>query len=193
MKKVAITGGIGSGKSYVCKIFQNHFHIPIYYSDIHAKTFMLDKDVQDEVTVLLGSNAFIDGELNKPYIREVFYSNKEIKEQIDTIILNKLHKHFDDWCEQNKDEKYILFESAIIFEKKHENLFDKIITITVSDTIRKKRVFKRDNLTEREYQLVLNNQFSDDIKINKSDFVIDTSDISDDQLLKEITNINNEI
>ena len=104
--------------------------------------------------------------------------------------MKKLQQDFGSWCEQHKDETYILFESAIIFEKKHEKIFDKIITITVSDTIRKERVLKRDKLSEKEYQLVLNNQISDDIKIIGSDFVIDTSDISDDELLKKITNIN---
>ncbi len=193
MKKIAITGGIGSGKSFVCKRFSETFNIPIYFSDEHARKFMLDKDIQIEISQLLGNDAFIDGKLNKPYIREKFYTDKNVKNKLDEIISEKIYNDFNSWCEIHSDKPYILFESAIIFEKESENYFDEIITITVSEDIRKQRVLNRDNLTEKEYQLVLDNQISDSIKISKSNYVIDTTNLSEKELINEITNINKKI
>ena len=193
MKKIAITGGIGSGKSFVCKRFSETFNIPIYFSDEHARKFMLDKDIQIEISQLLGNDAFIDGKLNKPYIREKFYTDKNVKNKLDEIISEKIYDDFNSWGENHLDKPYILFESAIIFEKESENYFDEIITITVSDDIRKQRVLNRDNLTEKEYQLVLDNQISDSIKISKSNYVIDTTNLSEKELINEITNINKKI
>jgi len=190
MKKIAITGGIGSGKSFICKRFSEKFNTPIYYSDVYAKKFMLEKDVQEKISLIVGENAYIDGELNKPYIRKIFYTDKKVKKQIDEIIIKKMIIHFDKWCEKFKEQPYILYESAIIFEKNREDYFDKIITITVSDIIRKERVLKRDKLTEKEYQLILNNQISDNIKILKSDFVIDTTELSENDLNIKINEIN---
>jgi len=187
--KIGITGGIGSGKSYICNKFSEIYNIPIYFSDLKAKEMIIDINNRKEIINILGEKAFIDNELNKSYIRKLIFKNVDIKNKLEKYLHEKIKDDFERWYSKQKS-KYVLYESALIFEKKQEKYFDKIITITVSDSIRKERVFKRDNLTNEEYELVLKNQISDDYKIKKSDFVIDNSNLSNEELNNEIKKIN---
>jgi len=193
MKKIGLTGGIGSGKTFISKLFTIKYNTPIYYSDEIARDFMLTEEGQHKISSVLGEKSYIDGQINKKHIRDKMFSDTNLLEQVNSIISNYIRSDFQKWCDSHSDKDYVIFESALIFESGQTNNFDKILTITVSDTIRKERVVSRDKLSDKEYELVLNNQMSDSLKINDSDFTIDTSDKTEEELIKEIIKINSNL
>ena len=193
MKKIGLTGGIGSGKTFISKLFSTNYNTPIYYSDEIARDFMHTEEGMNKISFILGEDSYINEIINKEYIREKMFSDPKLLEKVNSTISIHIRRNFQEWCEVNSDKDYVIFESALIFESGKTSNFDKILTITVSDKIRKERVINRDNLTDKEYELVLNNQIPDKLKIDGSDFVIDTSNKTEKQLLNEIDKINKEL
>ena len=179
MIKVGITGGIGSGKTTVCKEFEK-LGISVYYTDLEAKhLFETDNDIKIDVYNNFGPDVFID---NKPYtiidrkkIAQIVFNDEEKLEKLNSIIHPKLWADFEKWCELHKNEKYVIMEAAILFESGADSKVDKIIVVTAPIETRIERVIKRDNITREEVLSRMNNQIDEEWKEEHSDFLIDTS------------------
>ena len=171
MKKVGITGNIGSGKSYVCKIFEN-IGIPVFYSDDETKKLYLIPSVKNLIINRFGEEVYFDdGTLNRKLLSYHLFKNEEAMRFIESVLYPALNKHFDEWCELQKTP-YVLYESAILFEKDYGKYFDKIIFVSAPEDIRLQRVMKRDDCSEENVRSRMRLQLDEETKISKADYVI---------------------
>ncbi|GGH47714.1 dephospho-CoA kinase [Mangrovimonas yunxiaonensis] len=176
---VGITGGIGSGKTTVAKMFNKHFGIPLYLADTEAKTLMqTSKPIKEELTALFGEAAYINGVLNRTYLAEQIFSDKSKLEKMNAIIHPRVAQHFLDWANQ-QHAPYVLKEAAILFESGSYKQCDFIITVTAPLKVRIARLLERDETTEEKIMTIIENQWSDERKIARSDFVINNLTIKE--------------
>ena len=126
---VGLTGGIGSGKSTVAKLFLQ-LGIPVYNSDDVAKELMNNSNsLQAKIIELLGNDAILDGQINRSFIAEKVFGNKKMLEHLNAIVHPEVKNHFSKWL-KNQNSKYVIKESALIFENNMQNQFDFIIFIS---------------------------------------------------------------
>ncbi len=178
MKIIGITGGIGSGKTTVAKMFQD-LGIPIYIADFEAKKLMSNsKVIKRQLITLLGEQSYINNELNKPFIADRIFNNKKLLEEINAIVHPKVGRHFKKWV-AIQSSPYIIKETAILFENGAYRSCDEIITVTAPETLRIQRVIERDDSTSQSIKAVINNQWDDAKKIALSQYVIINIDLID--------------
>ena len=190
IKILGITGGIGSGKTTVGQIF-GEIGIPVYNADKEAKNLMQSSNkIKYEICSLVGQDAYKNGILDKDFISDKIFNNKNILKKINNIIHPRVSKHFKQWLSSQKS-LYVVKEVAILFESKIEDQFDFILTVTAPENIRIQRVIKRDQKSLITIQSIINNQLRDSEKIKNSDFVI--SNIDMDQTLKNVYDIHKKI
>lgn len=182
---VGLTGGIGSGKTTVAKLFQT-IGIPIYIADIEAKRLMnTSKLIKRELIKLFGENVYTDKKLNRQFIASRIFNNSTLLDKMNAIVHPKVGRDFMRWKSKQKSP-YVIKEAAIIFELGRQSEYDLIITVIAPVEQRIARVLKRDNTTEQKVRDIIKNQLSDEEKIVKSDFVIvnDQLESTKDQVLK---------
>ena len=185
---VALTGGIGSGKTTVGKMFVD-LGVPVYNSDQWAKKLMgSSKKIKKAITQLLGEQAYDGNELNKKYISEVVFNNKLLLQDLNKIVHPAVREHFSSWA-RKQDYPYVIQEAAIIFENKGHEFYDKIVLVTAPEKTRIERVISRDGVSEKEILARMDNQWSDQKKIALSDFVIENNDLQRTQ--KQVQTIHN--
>lgn len=171
MKKVGITGNIGSGKSYVCKLFEA-LGIPVFYSDDETKKLYLIPSVKELIVNRFGQEVYFDdGTLNRKLLSYHLFKNEEAMRFIESVLYPALNQRFDQWCKQQKSP-YVLYESAILFEKNYGKYFDKIIFVSAPEDIRLQRVMQRDDCSEENVRSRMRLQLNEDLKISKADYVI---------------------
>lgn len=172
MNEIGLTGGIGSGKTYVSEVFKA-LGIPIYNSDINARILMnTDVDLIQQVKHLLGVNAYgIDQLINRKYISKVVFKDKSKLSALNAIVHPLVLSHFKTWAECQKSP-FVIFEAAILYEAGYERHLDAVITVYAPIELRIKRVVLRDNISEELVKERINNQISDEIKVKKADYVI---------------------
>lgn len=171
MKIVGLTGGIGSGKTTVAKMF-NELGVPIYIADFEAKKLMnSSKYIKKKLIHLFGNEAYIREKLNKPFLTSKIFSDKQLLLKMNEIVHPEVRIHFKKWL-KNQNAKYIIKEAAILFENNAYKECDFVITITAPEKDRIERVILRGNSSVEKVQAIMNNQWSDKEKIKLSDFVI---------------------
>ena len=191
-KIIGLTGGIGSGKTTVSKMFEA-LGVPVYNSDSEAKKIMQ----LPEIIVLLKSNFgndfFENDILNRKKLADLVFKNPETLKELNAVVHPFVRKDFIIWLKKNENEKFVIKESAILFESKTNINCDKIITVIAPLYLRMQRIVERDNLVFHEIVKRINNQLSDEKKVEKSDFVIENTDLemTKNQVLKiyEILNL----
>lgn len=171
MLKVGLTGGIGSGKTVVSKIFQS-FGIPVYNADNSAKEIVHHSaQVQSEIVDLLGPDAFINGNYNRTYVASIVFKDPEKLSALNKIIHPAVQQHFGEWL-LVQSSPYIVKEAALLFEAGSYKSLDKIITVCAPTDLRIERIKSRDHANESDIQKRISSQLSDEEKIKLSDFVI---------------------
>ncbi len=172
MLKVGITGGIGSGKSLICKVFEL-LGIPVFNSDSEAKNIMnSDQEVMNNLKDLLGTKAYNNNGLNRDFLRQTIFKNRNLLEKINTIVHPAVRKYFRAWCEHHTEYPYVIQEAAILFESGASQQLDRIITIYSPEHIRIKRTVDRDGTSVEEVKRIIEKQMPDSEKIKRSDAVI---------------------
>lgn len=171
MIRVGITGNIGSGKSVVCKIFES-IGIPVFYSDDETKRLYLKPSIKQQVVKRFGEEVYFgDGRLNRKLLSYLLFKNDEALGLVESILYPALDEEFDKWAERQAS-KYVLFESAILFEKSMTSKFDKTIFVSAPESIRITRTMKRDECSEENVRMRMRLQWDESVKARKSDFVI---------------------
>tara|TARA_A100000164_G_scaffold1758_1_gene1479 strand:- start:373 stop:948 length:576 start_codon:yes stop_codon:yes gene_type:complete len=186
MIKIGLTGVIGSGKTTAV----NHFislGVPVFIADDFAKKLMTnDTDLKSDIIDLLGENAYLGLELNKEFISDRIFNNKDLLISINNLVHPKVNNAYKNWLEE-QNFAYSIYEAALIFENKSESHFDKIICIKTPLDIIHYRLKSRPNYSKNKINLILKNQISQDVKCSKSDFCIDNTSI--DELREQINRI----
>jgi len=172
MKKVAITGNIGSGKSTVSKIF-DVMGVPVFYADIEARLLYYREDLKQQLKVLFGEVIFNNtNEIDTKKLAEIIFSDSSKLLTINNIIHPLVFEKYSEWLEIHKEQVYTLHESAILFENKLESHYDLIINVTAPPNIRISRIMQRDGVEREKVEVRMAHQWSEDKKSEKSDFVI---------------------
>jgi dephospho-CoA kinase len=171
--KVGITGGIGSGKTTVCKIFET-LGIPIYYADVQAKSLMVsNKEVVAKIQSTFGIDTyFADGKLNRKYLADKVFQDKNLLQQLNAIVHPAVFLDTQQWYQIHAKSPYTLYETAILYESGSYKTMDKIITVFAPLEDRITRTMKRDNCTREEVLARVNKQMLEDEKMSKADFVV---------------------
>jgi dephospho-CoA kinase len=169
---VGITGGIGSGKTTVCKIFEV-FGVPVYYADERAK-WLLNNDnlIKESVISLLGSDAYSNGLLNRVYIANKVFNDSTLLEAYNNIIHPAVAEDTLIFSSKYLDKPYILKEAALLVETGSYLTLDKLIVVTASLQERINRVIQRDNVAEKEVLVRIKNQLPEEEKLKVADYII---------------------
>lgn len=190
MKKIGITGGIGSGKTYICEYFKK-LGIPVFNSDNAARQLEKHPDIQKGFKEILGDDIFINGVLDRVKMRSIVFTDESKLKQINTLVIPYIKEMFEKFCEVNSNFPYCIFESAIIFETKSESYFDKIITVSADMWTRMNRAMKRDNSSVKDIENKFRVQTSDLQKESLSHFVIKND--GDKDVSPQVNEIHREI
>lgn len=173
MLKIGITGGIGSGKSIVCRIF-NTLGAPVFNADEAAQDLMAnDIHLVSKIRLLFGEDAYLsDGSVNRAFISSVVFKDKEKLNQLNAFVHPVVVNHFSDWLGQHEDYPYIVKEAAILFESETHKQLDYTILVYAEETTRIKRVMERNGITAEAVKLRMKNQMSEEEKKKLVDFII---------------------
>jgi dephospho-CoA kinase len=175
--KIGITGGMGSGKTTVCAIFEN-LGIPVYYADVMAKKLLVsDKDIKSKIKNLLGKEVYFkNGRPDRSMIAAKVFTDKKLLESLNAIIHPAVHKDFERFYNKYKNNSsYVLNEAALLVENGSFERFDKLIVVSCPEKIRIQRVQKRDKLSIEDIRKRLQNQLPEEEKIKLAHFIIDNS------------------
>jgi dephospho-CoA kinase len=171
MLKIGLTGGIGSGKTTVAKIFEV-LGIPVYYADDTAKYLMnTDSGIMEAIKSNFGEDSYTDNGLNRPLLASRVFGNKEKLEILNAIVHPATLKHADAWM-QEQTSPYIIKEAALIFESGSEKMLDAVIGVSSPETLRIKRVIARDGITEADIMKRMKGQLDEAEKIKRCNYVI---------------------
>ncbi len=173
MLEAGITGGIGSGKSVVCKLF-SVLGIPSYSSDLAARTIVeSDDEVITKIKAIFGKDLYDpQNKLDRKKLSEIVFKNAPLLNDLNNIIHPAVRKDFEKWKNVQTHLKYVLKEAAILFESGTYKDCDVVITIVAPLEQRINAVMKRDNISREKVEERISNQWSDEEKIKRSDFVI---------------------
>lgn len=171
--QIGITGGIGTGKSTVCKIF-SVLGIPIYDADSRAKWLMdHDLEIKRGVTKLFGEEAYSTEGLNKKWIADKAFHQKELLEKLNAIVHPAVGKDYKQWVEEHSSASYLIKEAALMFESGSYQKMDKIILVTAPLKLRIDRVSLRDtHRSLADIEAIISKQMPEEEKKTKSDFII---------------------
>ncbi|MCD4773715.1 MAG: dephospho-CoA kinase [Bacteroidales bacterium] len=172
MLKIGLTGSIGSGKTTIARIFQS-LNVKVYYADIEGKKFLKNINVKENIRSIFGNSVFNNySEVDRKILADIVFSDYESLKKLNNIIHPLVENDFKDWALALSSEKYIIHESAIIFESGLQNNFDEIITVTAPEELRLARIIERDNVKDEDFYKRVSNQWDDDKKIKMADYVI---------------------
>ncbi len=171
--QVGITGGIGSGKTTVCKIFET-LGIPVYYSDERAKWLIEnDRELIFGIKALLGEQAYdADGHYNRPYVAKQVFTDKAKLQALNGLVHPAVFKDSQSWQQSQLEASYSLKEAALIFESGNYRLLDKVIVVTAPRALRIERVVKRDGTSATAVEDRMNAQWPQEEKVKLADFLI---------------------
>lgn len=189
MKKIGITGNIGCGKSWICALFEAK-GIPVFYSDYEAKQLYCRDEIKAIMKARFGKEIYLpDGTLDKARLSKLIFNDEESRLFVEQTLYPALNQYYAEWAEQQK-APYVLYESAIIFEKHIEQLFDAVIMVSASENTRLRRVVTRDHCTPEDAYIRMKAQWSEDEKRRLADFIIyHENDDEDDFLRQQINEI----
>ena len=190
MLKIGITGGIGSGKTTVCKIFET-LGVPVFYADTVAKQIMVsDELLVSGVKNTFGEESYLDGLLNNKYIASIVFSNSAELDKLNALVHPAVFRAFDQWLHgMHQNVPYVLKEAALLFESGSYKMTDKTILVIAPLEIKLKRVMFRDNVTADQILARMDKQFTDQQKLAMADFTIQNNETS--SLIEQVMVLHN--
>lgn len=193
MLTIGITGGIGSGKSTVCKVF-GVLGIPVFQADVVARKLQNeDPQIKKSLIELFGTEIYSgDGMLNRKKLAKIIFNNRLLLEKVNNLIHPAVRLEFEHWQAKQHKVPYVLYEAAILFETGSSRNFDYTILVVTDEKERIERVMKRDHITYEAILQRMQNQMKDTEKRRLADFVLENNDdqmiipqvIKLDQILK---------
>ena len=169
---VAITGGIGSGKSYVSAMLEGK-GIPVYNADTEAKRLTASNtEIRNKLIALLGEEIYINGELNKPMLASYLFASAENAVRVNGIIHPVVKEDFKCWQACHADKEITAFESAILYEAGFEDSVDAVLMVFAPRELRLERAMNRDKATREQIEARMAAQMEEEEKCRRADFVV---------------------
>jgi dephospho-CoA kinase len=175
MKRIGLTGGIGSGKSTVARIFEV-LNIPVYYADAASKRLMNeDEELKDKIKKAFGEDAYINGELTRKYLSAKVFNDSQKISLLNSLVHPATIKDALEWMRMQK-APYVIKEAALIFESDSNRDLDYVIGVKSPIDLRVKRSMARDNISEDQVHARMNKQMDEEAKIRLCDYVIENDE-----------------
>ena len=198
MIRIGITGGIGSGKTYVCQLLQQR-GIPVYHCDDEAKRLMTESPlIRQRLTRFLGADAYTPSGLNKPLIARYLFADQRHAERINRIVHPVVRQDFLLWTEQQQDAPIVVQECALLFESGFQDTVDVTVEVYAPLHLRLQRAVQRDQATPEQIQARMAQQMDEEEKRQRADFCVlndGTADLDAQltQLLEQIAKHSNKL
>lgn len=183
---IGITGGIGSGKSTVCKMFKL-LGIPVFEADIVAKSIInSNTEIRSGLIQLFGKSIYdTKNKLNRKMLANLIFNDDTLMEKVNQLVHPAVRKQFENW-QKLQNEPYVIHEAAILFESGFYKMMDYTILVSAPEEMRIDRVTKRDNITSDQVQQRINKQFTDEEKrqLASTELVNDNKNLLIPQILE---------
>ncbi len=175
MLKIGITGGIGSGKSMVCQVFQS-LGIPVFNADEAARFLMEHDDVLvNNIRSLLGNEVYVNGRLDRERVAEMVFADPALLGQLNQLVHPATVKYANEWMEK-QHAPYLIKEAAIFFESGNYTEMQAMVGVYAPRELRLTRAMNRGNITEEKVLSIMNNQMDENEKMAKCDYIITNDD-----------------
>lgn len=175
MLAVGVTGGIGSGKTLVCRVFEQ-LGVPVYYADERAKSlYVRDAELQKEVKDLLGESSYLPtGEFNREWVKAQVFSDQGLRAKLNELVHPRVFKDFEVWCGEMlaAGHAYVIKEAAILFESGADATVDLVIGVVADRSVRMKRVIQRDGLSEKDVEDRMQSQWTQEQWMDRCAYLI---------------------
>lgn len=177
MYQLGITGGIGSGKTLVCSIFEK-LGIPVYYADSEAKRLMnSDPVLVNQIVRIFGKEAYIGTSLNREFMGKTVFGERDKLEKLNAVVHPAVRKDYSSWVEMQSDVPYVVEEAAILFESGAFRFLDGSAVVYAPEAMRIRRVMLRDGMDEEGVRRRMRNQMAEEDKIEQADHIIYNDEI----------------
>lgn len=189
-RRLGVTGGIGSGKTTVCRIFRV-LGVPVFVADIEARRLMhTDPAIRKEINAIAGEDLYKTGELDRRELARLIFNRPEMLRRVNASVHPAILRIFDDWAGKS-EAPYVIMEAAILFEAKADVLVDRVAAISAPVEERIARVMGRNELSREEVLERINNQLEDDEREEQSYYVINNAD--NEMIIPEILKIHDDM
>ncbi|MFA5419761.1 MAG: dephospho-CoA kinase [Bacteroidales bacterium] len=175
MVKVGITGGIGSGKTTVCKFFEI-LGIPVFTADTEAKTLMNSSSlIRDQLVLTFGDHIYLPNRsLDRKKLAQLIFDSPDLLEKVNSIVHPEVRTHFLRWVAK-QSSPYIVYEAAIMFESGFYTMMDFNILVTAPEEVRIERVMAREDTTRADVKRRISRQWADPEKIKRADYILNNN------------------
>jgi dephospho-CoA kinase len=188
--KLGVTGGIGSGKTSVCRVFRT-LGIPVFSADQKAREIMdNDEGIARKLNLIAGKDLFMPGSLDRMELAKLIFNDKNLLEKVNALVHPAIFDLFRSWA-QVQTGPYVIMEAAILFESGGSKLVDRTATVVAPEEERVNRVIRRNSLSREQVMARMRNQLDDETRIKLSDYVIYNSET--DMIIPAILKIHNDI
>ena len=177
MKRIGLTGNIGTGKSTVSRIFES-LGVDVYNADNQARKFLNSESVIQQIGILFGNNLINSNqEIDRKALASIVFADKNKLEELNRLIHPMVKADFEKLCDMHKDAPYLLHEAAILFESGFSKFMDANILVTAPEELCISRVIKRDGVSEQMVRQRMQNQWTQERKTKLSDYLIVNDEI----------------
>jgi dephospho-CoA kinase len=184
--RLGVTGGIGSGKTTVCRVFKA-LGVPVFVADTAARMVMnSDTGIRNEINSIAGKDLYSTGELDRKELAEIIFNKPDMLQRVNAAVHPAVLRSFEEWA-GNLDVPYVIIEAAILFEAKADILVDRVVSVSAPVEERISRVMGRSELSREEVVERINNQLEDEEREEQSYYVINNAD--NEMIIPEILKI----
>jgi dephospho-CoA kinase len=188
--RLGITGGIGSGKSTVCRVF-NVLGIPVFSADPVANEIIdTDSRIKEGIIAITGKDLYKSGDLDRTELASLIFNDKSMLDRVNSLVHPVVFNHFRNWM-MEQEAPYVIMEAAILFESGASKLVDKVATVVAPIEERVERVMNRNTLTREQVLERTRNQMDDGERVRLSDYVIHNSE--NDMIIPSILHIHEDL
>lgn len=188
--RLGVTGGIGSGKTSVCRVF-GVLHVPVFSADRIASSIMeSDKRIKEGINTIVGTDLYTSGQLDRMKLADLIFNNNDFLKKVNSLVHPVVFEHFTGWT-LNQDAPYVIMEAAILFESGADEFVDKIVTVIAPHDERIGRIIDRNKLSREKIEERMRNQMDDQTRVKYSDYVISNGE--NDMIIPAILKIHEDI
>lgn len=188
--KLGVTGGIGSGKTSVCRVF-DVLRVPVFSADREANEILeRDSEVKKQIKIITGRDLYTHGSLDRMALANIIFNDNALLKKVNSLVHPVVFEHFRKWTRE-QEARYVIMEAAILFESGAFKFVDRVATVVAPVEQRVERVIHRNKLTEEQVNERINNQMDDETRMRLSDYIIYNSE--NDMIIPAILKIHDDI